>query len=476
MAKKKERDAGRSAADRVVAAADAADLALVRFLYVDHAGVVRGKAVSRARLAERMAAGIGLTVAMQAMSLLDELQPVDGMGPAGEIRLVPDPATFAVLPYAPGAGAMAADLVRLDGQPWEACPRSFLKQAVATLAAEGIALVAAFEPEFTLGHLEPDPDGGEDRLVPVDESLCFSTTGFGQAHDYAVELVRALEAQGLEVEQYYPELGHGQQELSIRHAPALRAADNQVAYRETVRGVAWRQGLWASLAPKPLPDQAGNGAHLHLSLWEAKPDGQPGGRNLLYDPDDRYGLSSLGYHFVAGVRAHLRQRQQLPAPGAALLVERVHLLRPGQPRGRGAHPVAPVGRRRGLLQPRAQAVRRDRQPLPRPRRRDPRRPRRHPQQARPRQAGRGRPGLDVEQHPAPPRHPAAARLPVGGTGRAGTRRAADGGPRPAAPHRLPGGQALRGGHLRRPRRGLRVPRAPDEVLAVPSPTTELTRR
>jgi len=304
MAKKKEREAGRSAADRVVAAADAADLALVRFLYVDHAGVVRGKAVSRARLAERMAAGIGLTVAMQAMSMLDELQPVDGMGPAGEIRLVPDPATFAVLPYAPGAGAMAADLVRLDGQPWEACPRSFLKQAEATLAAEGIALVAAYEPEFTLGRREPDPGGGE-RLVPVDESLCFSTTGFGQAHDYAVELVRALEAQGLEVEQYYPELGHGQQELSIRHAPALRAADNQVAYRETVRGVAWRQGLWASLAPKPLPDQAGNGAHLHLSLWEAKPDGQPGGRNLLYDPDDRYGLSSLGYHFVAGVLAHL---------------------------------------------------------------------------------------------------------------------------------------------------------------------------
>jgi glutamine synthetase len=304
MAKKKGQ-AGRSPADRVVAAAEAADLALVRFLYVDHGGVVRGKSVSRARLAERIAAGIGLTVAMQAMSMLDELQPVEEMGPVGEVRLVPDPATFAVLPYAPGAGAMTADLLRLDGRPWEACPRSFLKQAVATLASEGFALVAAFEPEFTLGRREPDPDGGGDRLVPLDESLCFSTTGFGAAHDYTVALVRALEAQGLEVEQYYPELGHGQQELSIRHAPALRAADNQVAYRETVRGVAWRQGLWATLAPKPLPDQAGNGAHLHLSLWEAGADGRPGGRNVLYDPDDRYGISALGYHFVAGVLAHL---------------------------------------------------------------------------------------------------------------------------------------------------------------------------
>src|SRR4029450_6342772 len=99
MAKKKgeagRSPAGRSPAERVVAAAEAADLALVRFLYVDHGGVVRGKAASRARLAERMAAGIGLTVAMQAMSILDELQPVDGMGPVGGGRLAPDPAPFA---------------------------------------------------------------------------------------------------------------------------------------------------------------------------------------------------------------------------------------------------------------------------------------------------------------------------------------------------------------------------------------------
>ena len=52
--------------------------------------------------------------------------------------------------------------------------------------------------------------------------------------------------------------------MTIRHAPALRAADNHVLYRETVRGVAFRRGLWASLAPKPVPDQAGNGTHLHV--------------------------------------------------------------------------------------------------------------------------------------------------------------------------------------------------------------------
>src|ERR671923_1134012 len=297
MAKKKDRPADPVARERarVLEACERLGIELVRFLYVDHGGVVRGKATSRARLEERLATGIGLTVAMQAMSMLDELAPVDGLGPVGEVRLVPDPASFVPLPWAPGAGAMVADLVRLDGQPWQACPRAFLKAAVDELAAEGYELRAAFEPELTLGRRLPAEAAGDpDRLVPLDESLCFSTTGFGLAHDYAIELVRALQAQGLEVEQYYPELGHGQQELSIRHAPALRAADNQVWLRETARGVAWRQGLWASLAPKPVPDQAGNGAHLHASVWGA-------GGDAFWDAGDRRGLSEVAYHWIGGL-------------------------------------------------------------------------------------------------------------------------------------------------------------------------------
>ena len=113
---------------RVVARAGDASADLIRFLYVDHGGVVRGKSTSRASLEQRMATGIGLTVAMQAMNMLDELQPVAGMGPVGEVRIVPDPDTYVDLPYAPGAAAMMSDLVRLDGEPWEACPRSFLKR------------------------------------------------------------------------------------------------------------------------------------------------------------------------------------------------------------------------------------------------------------------------------------------------------------------------------------------------------------
>ena len=110
-------------------------ISLTRFLYVDHGGVVRGKAAATGRLAERIDSGIGHTRAMMAMSMVDELAPVDGMGPVGEVRIKPDPSTFVRLPYAPGAGAMLADQVNPDGSAWDGCARTFLKQAIAELTA-----------------------------------------------------------------------------------------------------------------------------------------------------------------------------------------------------------------------------------------------------------------------------------------------------------------------------------------------------
>jgi glutamine synthetase len=296
--------ASRDAVAAAAARAEAGGISLVWFLYADHGGIIRGKSASAAALPSRMETGIGHTVAMMAMSMLDHLQPVEGMSPVGEVRILPDPATFVPLPYAPGAAAMLADLVQPGGEPWDGCARTYLKRAIADLATEGFAATAAFEPEFTLGRREASQDGGPDRLVPNDDSLCYSATGFHLAHDYATELYQALRAQGMQVENYYPELGHGQQEMTVRHAPALRAADNQVLYRETVRGVAFRRGMWASLAPKPIAGQAGNGAHLHVSLREVGPDGEPG-EPAFYDPADRYQLSATGYHFIAGLLAHL---------------------------------------------------------------------------------------------------------------------------------------------------------------------------
>jgi glutamine synthetase len=285
----------------VVEQADEADLRFVRFLWCGNDGTVRGKASGRHGLEGRLESGIGLTVAMQAMSGLDQLQPVDDMGPVGEIRLVPALDTFRVLPYAPGTGAVLTDHVGLDGEPAAVCQRSFLKRMEDGLAARGLVLRASFENEFSLAT---KLDGA---YAPIDSALCFSTIGMTASQDYVDELARALDAQAIPLEQYYAELGHGQQEISTGHAPALRAADEQLLVRETIRGVAARHGLVASLAPKPWPDNAGNGGHVHFSLWE-------GGRNRFYDGSRGDGLSDDARSFIAGVLEHLPGLCGLTAP------------------------------------------------------------------------------------------------------------------------------------------------------------------
>jgi glutamine synthetase len=290
-------------ADDVARRAEEAGLRLVRFLWCGNDGTVRAKSSSVRGLADRIRSGIGVTVAMQAMNGLDLLQPVDGMGPVGEVRLVPDTETFRVLPYAPRTGAMLVDHVTLAGEPAPVDQRAFLKRMEARLAERGASLEVAFENEFSLAT---QVDGA---FVPIDSGLCFSTISATAAQEFVDELYDALELQGIQLEQYYAELGHGQHEISTNHAPALRAADEQLLVRETLRGVAARHGLVASLAPKPWLDNAGNGAHVHFSLWTA--DGK---QNRFYDGSAPDGLSAEARSFLAGVLAHLPGLCGLTAP------------------------------------------------------------------------------------------------------------------------------------------------------------------
>ena len=288
-------------AEQVVKQADEAGLRLVRFLWCGNDGTVRAKASSLHGLDGRIRSGIGLTVAMQAMNGLDHLQAVEGMGPVGEIRLVPDPQTFRILPYAPRTGAMLVDQRTLAGEPAPVDQRAFLRRMTDRLAERGARLEVAFENEFALAVRS---DGS---YAPIDSSLCFSTIGMTAAQDYTDALVDALEAQGIPLEQYYAELGHGQQEISTAHRPALQAADEQLLVRETIRGVAAARGLVASLSPKPWPEGAGNGGHIHFSLWDAE-------RNRFHDPDAPDRFSAEGRAFLAGVLEHLPGLCGLTAP------------------------------------------------------------------------------------------------------------------------------------------------------------------
>ncbi|MFQ6057020.1 MAG: glutamine synthetase family protein [Methanosarcinales archaeon] len=279
------------------------NISLIRCLYVGNDGVIRGKTTHANYLISVIDSGIGLTKAMQSFNMLDQLVSQGSFGPVGEIRLVPDLNTFTVLPYAEGNARMIADLQTLDRKPWDACPRNFLKKMIKKSEENGFRVFASFENEFYLMKKE------NGKFVPYDNSLCFSSIGMDSANKIVLEIIDALNKSGVDIEKYFPELGPGQQEVVMKYEDALRAADNQVAFRETVRGVAINHGLFASFAPKPFLGQAGNGCHIHISLWNTENN-----KNVFYDPKDQYNLSETAYNFIGGILKHIRGLIAITAP------------------------------------------------------------------------------------------------------------------------------------------------------------------
>jgi len=300
--------------DEVLQRARAADIDLTRIVFVNNSGVPRGRVVDTDGLESALADGVNVTQAMQSFNALDRLAPEGRYGPAGEVRIVPDPETFTDLPYDDRAGLLLADLHSLDGKPWAAGPRAQLREYLDDLAEEGYVPKTAFESEYYL--IEETEEGPE----PFDNSTCFSTDGMRSAHDVILDTVDALEQQGMSLAVYYPEYGPGQQELVIEHESGVAAPDDYIRFKETVAAVARDHGIGATFRPKPFPQLPGSGCHTHLSLWQDE-------ENVLYDPDvdGRYPLSERGRHFVGGILEHTPALLALTAP----TVESYDRLAPG---------------------------------------------------------------------------------------------------------------------------------------------------
>ncbi len=185
--------------DEIVMEAQRQSINLVRFIFADLSSIIRGKATRASRLKDRLEGGIGLVKGTLAMNMLDQLQTDTGFGATGEIRLIPDPDTWVVLPYAERQAAVICDLMELDHTPWELCPRNVLKRQIQKAKDMGVSFQVAFEPEFMLGTTS------EGTFQPIDRSLCFSTEGMNKASRFINNFIDALGKQGIETEQYYPE-------------------------------------------------------------------------------------------------------------------------------------------------------------------------------------------------------------------------------------------------------------------------------
>jgi glutamine synthetase len=290
--------------EEIVRQARAAGVRMTRVMWCGNDGVVRSKGVSTARLRERAIAGVGLTRAQPAQSATDSIADVPGMGPVGEMRLRPDPATFRVLPHAPRTAGVLGDMVDLAGEPEPACHRDFLRRMERRLVAAGWVSRVGFESEFVLAR--EGPDGWE----PIDRTPCFSAIGAAAAQDYTDALLDVLDQQWIEVDGCHAEAGWGQHEIALAPRGGLRAADEQVFVREALRNVARGMGLAASLGPMPFAGGAGNGMHIHISLVG------PGDDNAFADATAEGAISDLARSFIAGLLAHLPGLCAITAPGA----------------------------------------------------------------------------------------------------------------------------------------------------------------
>lgn len=304
-----------TAIDDVLHRVDADDIELVRLVFVNNSGVPRGRVVDSESLPGVLETGTNVTHAMQSFNALDRLAPEGRYGPAGEVRVVPDPETYTELPYADRAAIMLADLHDLDGEPWAAGPRAQLRAYLDDIGDDGYVPRLSFESEF---YYTRETDEGE--TVPFDDTTCFATGGMQSAHDVILDTVDALKAQGMGLSAYYPEYGPGQQELVVDHDDGVAASDSQILFKETVKAVADAHSVDASFRPTPFDGLPGNGCHVHLSVWQD-------GENVLYDPDaeGRYPLSDAGRHFVGGLLEHAPALVALTAP----TVESYNRLAPG---------------------------------------------------------------------------------------------------------------------------------------------------
>ena len=272
---------------------------LVALVCCDLGSIVRGRSLPASELAGRLAAGVGWTPANHALTPLGTLAEPNPFGSTGDLRLLPDVDTHVRVEASGSHGVfqlVLCDITETNGEPWECCPRRFLRDALGQLEDElGLRVVASFEHEFQLLLDAPPPPP-------------FSLEAQRDAEPFAASAMDALLQAGVAPDLVTPEFAAHQLEIPVEPAEGIVAADRGVVFREVVREIARRHELRASFAPLLDPAGAGNGVHIHLSLLDA--DGRP----VLYDAARPAGLSELGERFAAGILLHARALSALTAP------------------------------------------------------------------------------------------------------------------------------------------------------------------
>lgn len=225
-----------------------------------------------------------------------------------DMRLIPDIDTYAVLPWSQPErrrARMFCAIYQPDGTQFPGDPRGVLKRTLERLKDRAWSYNVGPEPEFFLLRKHA-PDSI--HPVPHDVGGYFDFSASDDAQRVRTELMLALESMGLEIEAGHHEVSRGQHEIDFHFTDAMRAADNVVTLKYTIRALAAQHGLIATFMPKPIFGVNGSGMHVHQSIFDSE------GHNLFFDPEDDYHLSNTAYGFIAGQMAHARALAAIVAP------------------------------------------------------------------------------------------------------------------------------------------------------------------
>jgi glutamine synthetase len=278
----------------------AAGVDAVALAVVGPDGVTRVKTVPLRRFEEVAKVGVGLSNAFSVFLVNDSMTSAPGIeGPAGDTRLIPDPASAVALAASPGWAMAAVDQRTQDGEPWPPCGRSFARRMLERLRGAGLELRGAYELEFFLGWRTRPGEPDEPDPTPAHTGPGYSAPVLVDQEAFAGDLIRALETQGTGVMQFHPEYSTGQFELSVPHTAGVAPADTNLVARHTIRAVARANGMAVSFSPVVFAGLVGNGDHLHLSLWDRR------GRNVFHGGDGPEGMTREAESFAAGVLASL---------------------------------------------------------------------------------------------------------------------------------------------------------------------------
>lgn len=282
--------------DYVLRSVEQRDIRFVRLWFVDILGRLKNFAISPEDLEVAFEEGIGF-----------DGSAIEGFATPEEADMLafPDASTFQILPWRPshnGVARVFCDVCTPDRKPFAGDPRDALRRMFRNAEKAGYLLNVGAELEY---YYFPD----EHTPEPLDNVGYFDLSVSDAARDLRRNTVLTLEKMSVPVEYTFHAAGRSQHGMSLRHAEALSMSDAITTAKLIIKQQAYESGCHASFMPKPLAGEDGSAMFLHQSLFDHD------GNNVFWGEDDeKYHLSDIAKHYMAGILAHAREISAITNP------------------------------------------------------------------------------------------------------------------------------------------------------------------